>query len=533
MRDKMQSSTAGMTLEEQIGQLFMVGFWGPTISQNIIDLIRNYHVGGVILFARNTRDAQQVRSLTYELQMIAKNAGHRFPLLISIDRENGMVNRLGQGATQFPGNMTLGAIGSEQMTHDVAKATGRELKALGINMNLAPVVDVNNNSANPVIGVRSFGEDPQQVARLAVAMIKGYHDAGIITTLKHFPGHGDTSVDSHLALPTILHTLERLEAVELVPFKSGIEAGADSVMLAHIVFPALTQDALPATVSSAMIQGLLREKLGFEGVVISDCMEMNAITKTIGVERASVLALQGGVDIVLVSHRYDRQGASIEAVRTAVQANELSPRVVQQAAERVVGLKQRFLSWDEQNDTTVPIWVGGAEHEQLRDAAYEVSTTLVRNDAQLLPLPPDARLLVLSLQNEPLTLVEDERQYPSEFLVESIRHYHTQVETLPISASLPDEQREEIVQAARASDLIIAVTVNAHLDTRQAQLMQALIGTGRRVIGIAAGNPYDPLAFPNLSTYLLTYEYTQPALRAAVRVLFGDITAQGRMPVSI
>src|SRR6266852_5820809 len=194
--------------------------------------------------------------------MIAIRARHRAPLLIAIDQENGIVQRLGEATTIFPGNMALGAIGSEEIAYEVAQATGRELKALGINMNLAPVVDVNNNPANPVIGVRSFGEDPHQVARLAAAAVKGYRAAGVISDLKHFPGHGDTAVGSHLALPPISSTLEQLGAIELVPFKSGIEAGADSVMIAHISFPALThQEALPATVSPALVRGFSARNL--------------------------------------------------------------------------------------------------------------------------------------------------------------------------------------------------------------------------------------------------------------------------------
>src|SRR5260370_5902196 len=179
-------------------------------------------------------------------------------MLIAIDQENGIVQRLGEAATIFPGNMALGAIGSEEIAFQVAQATGHELKALGINMNLAPVVDVNNNPANPVVGVRSFGEDPQQVARLGGAMVKGYHAAGVLSCLKHFPGHGDTAVDSHLALPTIPYTLERLETLELVPFRGGIIAGAVSVIIAQFSFPAMTQpDIFSATLYSDILPRLI------------------------------------------------------------------------------------------------------------------------------------------------------------------------------------------------------------------------------------------------------------------------------------
>lgn len=531
----MHSYSARMTLEEQIGQLLVVGFWGTTPSPEVIDLIRNYHIGGIILFSRNVQDAQQVLELTHRLQMIAIRARHRAPLLIAIDQENGMVQRLGRGTTLFPGNMALGAIGSEQVVYNVAQATGRELKALGINMNLAPVVDVNNNPANPVIGVRSFGEDPHQVARLAAAAVKGYRAAGVISDLKHFPGHGDTAVDSHLALPTISSTLEQLEAIELVPFKSGIEAGADSVMIAHISFPALThQEALPATVSPALVRGLLREKLGFDGVIISDCMEMNAVAETIGTERAAVMALQAGVDLVLVSHTYARQLGSIEAIQLALQAGDLPPEVVHRAAERVLRLKDRFLSWDSLPAAPVPVWVGGPSHRHLRNQAYELSTTLVRNDDALLPLRLDQaeNVLVISPRGEGYTRVED-RRYPHEFLARSIRRRHDRVSAMFTSPSLAALEREEILRVVGASDLIIMATLNAHLDQQQAELMRDLLQTGRHVIGIAVGNPYDLLVFPQLRSYLVTYEYTKPALAAAVRVLFGEIQPHGHLPVSL
>src|SRR6266699_2868308 len=509
----MHSYTASMTLEEQIGQLLVAGFWGTAPTPEIIDLIQNYRTGGIILFSRNVQDAQQVLELTHSLQMIAKTAGHPAPLLIAIDQENGMVQRLGRGTTLFPGNMALGATGSEQVVYGVAQATGRELKALGINMNLAPVLDVNNNPANPVIGVRSFGEDPHQVARLAAASVRGYRAAGVISDLKHFPGHGDTAVDSHLALPTIASTLEQLEAIELVPFRSGIEAGADSVMIAHISFPAVThQEALPATVSPAIVQGILRERLRFEGVIISDCMEMNAVAETIGTEPAAVMALRAGIDLVLVSHTYVRQRGSIKAIQSALQMDELSPEIVRQAAERVLRLKSRFLSWDSLPAAPVPAWVGGSSHQRLRDQAQ--------------------RVLVIAPRGEAFTRVEN-RHYPHEFLAENIRLRHDRVSAMSTSPFLAAGEREEMLRMADTSDLVIMVTLNAHLDRQQAELMQSLLQAGRRVIGIAVGNPYDLLAFPQLRSYLVTYEYTEPALAAAVRVLFGEIQPNGHLPVSL
>src|SRR5215469_7346719 len=521
----MQSSTAHMTLEKQIGQLLVAGFRGTTPSPEIIDLIRNYHVGGIILFSRNVQDAQQVLELTHSLQLIAKTAGHPTPLLIAIDQENGMVRRLGKGTTQFPGNMALGATGSEQAVYDVAQATGSELKALGVNMNLAPVVDVNNNPANPVIGVRSFGEDPQQVARLGAAMVKGYQAAGVISCLKHFPGHGDTAVDSHLALPTIPHTLERLETQELVPFRHGIEAGAESVMIAHVSFPALTQqDTLPATLSPAIIRGLLRKQLGFNGMILSDCMEMKAISGTFGTERAAVMALQAGIDLVLVSHHYARQRESIEALL----AGELSSQAVQQAAERVMKLKAGYLSWNDITTSTTDLACIGCEaHLQLQDRAYELSTTLVRNEDALLPLrlDPGEQIIILSPQRNTMTMVED-RYYSDAVLAEIMERHHTPVRIVPVAPG-------SVEDACKLPGIFIVATVNAHLDEQQAELVRYLISSGQRIIVIAVRDPYDLQAFPQLRTYLATYEYTRPALAAAVRVLFGERQAWGHLPVSI
>ncbi len=531
----MSNYTDGLSLEEQIGQTLMVGFQGLTPSPEIIELIQHYHVGNIILFSRNVHDAQQVLELTQHLQSIAKEAGQPYPLLIAIDHENGIVQRLGDIVTIFPGNMALGAIGSKEIAYKVAQAIGQELKALGITMNLAPVVDVNNNPANPVIGVRSFGEDAQQVGRLGAAMVKGYQSAGILSCLKHFPGHGDTAIDSHLALPTIPYTLERLEELELVPFRRGIEAGTESVMIAHISFPALTQDTmLPASVSATIVQGLLREELGFTGVILSDCMEMNATANTFGTERAAVMALDAGIDIVLVSHTHTRQQGSIEAIQRAVLSDKLSPHMVQQAAERVLRLKARAQasSADAIHQAHTSI-IGCEAHVQLQKQAYELSTTLVRNEDALLPLHlnADERIVILSPQRNGKKIVED-RHHSDAILAEIIEQYHMPVKLLALTDSMGTTW-EQLLRTTDASDVFIVATVNAHLDDTQAELVRSLLSSGRRVIGIAVRNPYDLLAFPELRTYVVTYEYTRQALAAAVHVLFGEGQPKGHLPVSI
>lgn len=527
----MPGSVNSLTLEEQIGQLLMVGFPGTTPTPELIELIQKYHVGNVILFSRNVQEVRQIQQLTTQLQEIAQQGGQAYPLLIAIDQENGMVRRLGEDATTLPGNMVLGATDSEESAYEVALASGRELKALGINFNLAPVVDVNNNPANPVIGVRSYGEDPERVARLGLAQVRGYQDAGIAACLKHFPGYGDTATDPHLAMPTVPYPMERLEEIELVPFRRVMGTAA-SIMSAHIYLPALMSDAeLPATLSPAVIRQLLREQLGYQGVIITDCLEMNAISETVGVGRGTVLAFQANNDLLLISHRYDRQLVGIEALKAAVEAGEISPEQIRQSAERVLNLKERLLT---QGPSQPFATVGNITHQELSQQIYERSTTVVRDQQNLLPLhlTPQQKLLVIYTHRNIWTQVED-KGYPEDFLVESLRQHHANTSTVVLTSQTTADEYEALYEEAGQADLLLMLTVNALLDPQQAEVMQRLIKTERPLVGLAAYSPYDLLAFPQLGTYLVTYEYTGPAIAAAVRVLFGEIQPQGKLPVTL
>ncbi len=521
-------------LEEQIGQCLVAGFQGHTPSPQIVDLIENHHLGGVILFSRNIQDAAQLLELTTALQETARRAGHRYPLLIAVDQENGIVRRLSRGATEFPGNMALGAAGSESLAYEVAWATGRELRAAGVNFNLAPVLDVNNNPSNPVIGVRSFGEDPGDVARLGAAAVRGYKDAGVITSVKHFPGHGDTATDSHLALPVVPHDLSRLEAVELPPFIAGIEAGAESVMIAHLHLPSLMpDDGLPSTVSPEVIRGLLREHLGFRGLVVSDCLEMSAVADGVGTQQALVLALAAGTDLVFVSHTYERQLGGLHAVRAALESGQLSEEVVRTAAGRVQDLKARYLSWDRLPDPQLPEWVAGREHQELSERAYAAAVTVVRDQSSILPLGLSAseRVVLLYPAQEPETGAADSRV--DDFLVESFRQRLPNIEAVQVSVQPSESERHEALRRAEGVDTVIYATMSAQRYVAQAELMRSLVARGQRVVGLALREPYYLLAFPELGAYVAAYGSTPPALEAAVRVLFGESEPMGRLPVSL
>ncbi len=529
--------TAGMTLEQQIGQLFAVGFPGPTATPELLDLIQRDHVGAVILFSRNIRSRDQTAALTHELQLAARAAGHPAPLLVMTDQENGVVRRLGPESTIFPGSMALGAVAGEHaegLVSDIARATARELKAHGINMNLAPVVDVNNNPANPVIGVRSFGERADQVARLGAAAVRGYQDEGVIATFKHFPGHGDTGVDSHRALPTILADLDRLEALELVPFRRGIAAGAAAVMIAHVALPALTAgEVVPATIAPALVRGLLRERLGFDGVIVSDCLEMNAIAGAIGIARGAVMALQAGIDLVLVSHRLGRQRAAIHAVRAAVATGEVDASRIREAAARVLAVKRRYLSWQSAAAPTLTA-EDAARHRELCDRAYTLSTTLVRDEAGLVPLQLAGHdeLLVIDCPTGAISVAAD-TAYASAVLVDALRRRHERVRALTLSAGATDDDLADAVQAAQQATVVLAVTLNLHRDQEQRRIMRRVVAAGTHVIGLAVCEPYDASSLPEVGTYLATYEYSPPALEAAANILFGVDPPRGRAPVSL
>ena len=537
-----------LSLADAIGQCFMVGFYGTEPPPGLIELIARDRVGGVILFSRNCRGGPaQVRALTARLQAVARTAGHPHPLLIAVDQENGLVRRLGPGATPFPGNMALGAAGDPDLTAAVARASGEELRALGFNLNLAPVADVNNNPANPVIGVRSFGEDPAAVGRHVAAAVHGYTAGGVIATLKHFPGHGDTATDSHLGLPLVPHDRARLEAVELPPFRAGLAEGAECVLTAHVALPQLTGGrVVPATLAPEIVRGLLREELGFDGVAITDCLEMDAVARGVGVPQGAVAAVLAGNDIVLISHRHDRQQAALAAVRAAVAQGTLAPEVVQAAAARVLRLK-RGLSWEsspheplsrrgageaDPRDNAMRV-VGSPQHRELTARAYARSLTLVRDATRLLPLrlATGQPVLVVAWRG-PVSKAVDAPFAPEVFGA-AVRTHHGNVSEAVLSGTPTAGDSRALCEKAAAAEVTLLLTLNAHRDPAQAELMRALAATACRAIVIAVADPYDAATLSDVPTVLATYDYSAPALEAAAHALFAADPPPGRLPVRL
>src|SRR5690625_2670550 len=512
----------------------VVGFSGKTVTPEVKKLIHSYHVGGIILFSRNIGTPEDVYNLTTSLQDEAKQAGYERPLFICLDQENGVVRRLGQGTTLFPGAMALGATNQPELARDVYRATGDELRALGINWNLAPVLDINNNPDSPVIGVRSFGETADMVTDFGRAAMQGMQEAGVVTALKHFPGHGDTHVDSHLSLPTIAHDMDRLEAVELKPFQLCIEAGADVVMAAHVHFPAIEPEKdKPATLSKQVLTHLLREKLGFDGVVTTDCMEMDAIGRTIGTEQGAVEAFKAGSDLIMVSHTMEKQIGAIHALATAVEKGEIEEAVIQQSIRRINQLLDRYVSWEslsERNQNTELSKVCSDEHQKLAQSVYEKSVTVVQNDHSL-PLTSDEKILVIQSGNQLQTRAEDVHQHQG--LIDAVKQYVPTAEVEEMIATMPDDVFHRLLSKASTYETVILGTLGVAPGDRASELIKTLETKDVKVIGIGMRNPYDAYNLVGVNGFLNTYEPSFPALQTAVAAIFGKQDVSGKLPVTL
>lgn len=346
---KLDDQLKVMTLAEKIGQLVITGLEGYCLDQDTRTLLEEYHVGGFILFARNIQSAGQTLALVNSLKQA--NAGGKAPLLLSVDEEGGRVSRMPTDFVRLPANSIIGNALDCTLAEHFGRMLARRVRALGFNLNYAPVLDVNSNPDNPVIGSRSFSAEPGVVSALGTRAMEGIRAQGVIPVVKHFPGHGDTNVDSHIGLPRVDADLERLLDFELLPFRSAIRAGADAIMTAHILLPKLDPD-YPATLSKPLITGLLRDKLHFDGVVITDDLTMGAIKEHYSMEDAAVQAIDAGVDIVLVCHGYANYIAVLDALRKAAETGALPMARIDQAVHRVLRLKYRYNLRD--NPTEAP-----------------------------------------------------------------------------------------------------------------------------------------------------------------------------------
>ncbi|MCL4425737.1 MAG: glycoside hydrolase family 3 protein [Firmicutes bacterium] len=540
-----ESTLARLSLEEKIGQLFMVTFAGTEISPELVNFLLGHHIGGVTIGGRNITSPAQIAALNLGLQSAFKNAGAP-PLLVSLTQEGGIVTRWHYPATIVPSAMAIGATGSLELAKECARVTARELRAAGFNLNFAPTVDVNNNPLNPVIGTRSYGEVPEQVARFAVAAILGQREVGLASCAKHFPGHGDTSVDSHLGLPVIPHGLERLEEVELVPFRAAIAAGVETVMTVHILFPALDGQR-PATLSRAVLTGLLRERLGFAGLIITDSMTMEAIAANYDLGEAAVLALEAGADILLTGGDRKTQEEMYQAVLKGVENGRLGIDQIEKSLRRILGLK-----WDLEVGKDLGLYAEQSQQSSVGHSAAPVvswpvpghldvarttarrSLTLVRDRDGLVPLrlTPGQKLALIEFRLVRFSLVEESRR-TSRYLSQLFQSRYHGVTSLTLDPSPSQGEKKAARDLAAAADLVVVATRNTNAYEEQARLVRELLALDKPVVVLAIRNPYDLAAIPEVGSYLITYGDAPVSLEAAVACLFGDFAPVGRLPVTL
>ena len=551
-----QATLKKLTLEERVGQMIVSSFQSnflSTESDEFEDLVKAVHeqkVGGFHVFGGSERVPPVLLNATYgsvtlgqphdaasilnRLQAIAS-----VPLLNTADFEAGVGFRIA-GATAFPRLMAFGAARDERLAREAGRVTGEEARALGVHVNFAPVVDVNNNPRNPVINTRSYGEDPQLVGRLAAAYISGLQSAGVSATLKHFPGHGDTDVDSHLGLPIIKHPRERLEQMELVPFRAGVAAGADAVMTAHIEMPALDPTPkTPTTLSKPIVQGLLRKDLGFRGLIYTDSMGMAGVSAIYSPGEAAVRAVAAGNDVILHPPN-DR--AAFEAVVDAVKAGRIPEAQINASVERILNAKAR--AGLHRNKTVnldaIANLVGTRRNKAVAQEVSQRSITLLRDERQHVPLkvPRDAQILYLSVLDYPGNW---RISAPSRTFIPELRKRWPNVTAVELSdRTSPSEIELVRSMAARYDAVVASIFVRASSASGRMDLaepLQRLLGGftrgSRPFVAVFFGNPYVASFIPDLPAVMLTYDFYDLAEASAVRALAGEAAIGGRLPIEL
>jgi len=532
-----------MSTQDKIGQLFVQNVYGSDATtpdaRNLplygvaspAEVVQKYHLGGVIYFAwtDSVKNPAQITGLSNGLQKAAVETGAHVPLLIATDQEQGVVTRVGPPATQFPGSMALGAGRSVTDARTAAAITGQELKVMGINTNFAPDADVNVNALNPVIGTRSFSSDPTLVSSMVTAQVNGYQkDAGIIATPKHFPGHGDTATDSHTGIPIITHTRAQWQQIDAPPFKAAIKAGANMIMSGHLVVPALDPSGDPATLSQPILTGILRGELGYNGVIITDSLAMQGVRDKYGDAEVAVRAILAGVDNLLMAPDMDAAYAGVQA---AAASGRISEKRLNESVARILllKLKQGILLHPYSDASGLESIVGTPAHLAAADAITDRTTTVIKNDDATLPIVASGKKILMTGYGVTTTTT----------LANALTRRAALVTRRDTGSAPTDAAIADAVAKAAGQDAVVVTTMKAWDTTvtdptgGQRKLVEALRATGIPVVVVAVRDPYDIAYLPGVKTYLATYSYSPVAIESAVRVMVGEVSPTGKLPVDI
>ncbi len=530
--DWVEETLKKMTLREKIAQMIITSSNGYQLDNTskefmrLKNLIMHEKIGGIIFFQGNS---QELAKLTNTLQSFSE-----VPLLMSADYERGTGMRLNDGSL-FPYNMAIGATRRTDLVYKMGLLIAKECKAIGIHQNYAPVVDINNNPNNPIINIRSFGENPELVSEMAVSFIKGLQDGNVIATAKHFPGHGDTDIDSHNDLPILNFDMKRLDTNELIPFKNSIESGVKSIMVGHIALPEIDiKNNLPASLSPVIIDSILINKLGFNGLVVTDALNMSGITKNYSSKQVAVLSVQAGVDLILMPQG---ETETINEIERAVINGKISEERIDYSVKKILSVK-KWLNLDLNkyvNESEVSKFVNSYEEEMLSQEIADASITLIKNNSKAIPIiRKDNIFTLISINNtserESSDLFIDLMKNDNNFILDSIYNYFSEIEdinsiinNIPISnyCIIPIYSKVKIKKG----------TVN--LPNSQVKLINRLIERGTRVMVISFGNPYILKDFPEIDTYICAYSDVRTSVIAVYKGITGKINFNGKLPISI
>jgi beta-glucosidase-like glycosyl hydrolase len=554
-----QRTLKKMTLDEKVGQLIASSINAAYLSadseeyQRLLHLVRDVKVGAFHVFGGGESMPQVMLNPVWGSGNAARKGDpyaaavllnklqseSAIPLLTTADFEGGAAYIL-NGATRLPRAMAIGATRDPQLAFKAGEVSAIEARAVGVNVDFYPVVDVNNNPRNPIINIRSFGEDPALVSEMALAYIRGIQSTGAFATVKHFPGHGDTTIDTHLGLAVISHPRERLDKVELAPFKAAIDAGVDAVMSTHIILPALDPTpGIPATLSRPILTGLLRNELKFNGLIFTDSMSISAISKGWSPDEAAAMAVKAGVDFVLHSPDDDM---AFKGIKKAVQAGEISAAQLDASVERILRAKAKLgLHVNRLTDVAaIPERFGGRAHASVAQEINERALTLIKDDRNLVPITAgrEANVLYLSV----LDYASGWREgVPSRAIIPELKQRWPNLTSIEITDRTTASEYELIRALARRADVVIAGVFvriasssgRMDLSAPEVALLDAIASQNKPFVTVLFGNPYVAMALPKLPAVLVGYEFSDFTERAAARGLAGEIPIGGKLPISL
>lgn len=505
-----------LTIEEKIAQMILIDFSGFKLEEKVIKHFSRYKWGGTILFKKNLKQYNQTKKLVRDLQKLSiKNLN--IPLLVSVDQEGGSICPLVFSRANHPGNMAMAVADDEGFIKKTAKFTAQELRHLGFNVTYAPVCDVNTNAMNPIVGVRSFGQDVKKVAKYCAAVTKTLQENGVCACGKHFPGHGDTSFDSHLELAKLNHDLEYIQKVDLVPFKAVINAGIWMMMTTHILFPALDKK-LPATLSKNILTGLLREKLGFNGIIITDSLQMKAIKDNYGFDEAAVMAVKAGADIVMALGTFEEQIKSYDGILEAYNKGKISEERINESVRRILALKEKL---NKQKSA------GKLNPKMAEKLYYEIakkSITLVKNDKKLIPLDSKNKKIGFVYPDKLILGYDFTKYLPKNKNVIKIGYNNESIKA----------KKQAYLEFAKKCDVLVIITCKrVRLDDDYKKLFNELNRINDNTVIASVYHSYHVLDINNAHTYIMTYSFTPESVDILVKTLFGANKPVGVLPHDI